>query len=43
MNHRPPGAESGRVLLLVEVLADHWGATWSDPCTKTVWCEVALD
>ncbi|MFI9599595.1 ATP-binding protein [Streptomyces sp. NPDC052043] len=34
--------ESGRGLLLVEALADHWGATFGDPYTKTVWCEVTL-
>lgn len=37
-----PDAESGRGLLLVEALAGHWGTTWADPYTKTVWCEVAL-
>jgi anti-sigma regulatory factor (Ser/Thr protein kinase) len=37
-----PDAESGRGLLLVEALADQWGATWGDPYTKTVWCQVAL-
>ncbi|MFD9318661.1 ATP-binding protein [Streptomyces sp. NPDC060053] len=37
-----PYAESGRGLLLVEALAGHWGATWGDQYTKTVWCEVAL-
>ncbi|MGW0581162.1 ATP-binding protein [Streptomyces sp. NPDC002920] len=35
-----PDAESGRGLLLVEALSSHWGATWGDQCTKTVWCEV---
>lgn len=35
-------AESGRGLLLVEALATHWGTTYGDPYTKTVWCEVAL-
>ena len=37
-----PDTESGRGLLLVEVLASHWGTTDGDPYTKTVWCEVAL-
>jgi anti-sigma regulatory factor (Ser/Thr protein kinase) len=37
-----PEAESGRGLLLVEALATHWGTTYGDPYTKTVWCEVAL-
>lgn len=51
-DHRPPAPgtlapaapeqESGRGLLLVEALATHWGTTGGDPCTKTVWCEVAL-
>ncbi|MEU8587568.1 ATP-binding protein [Streptomyces sp. NPDC048664] len=50
---RPPGPgnltpvaadrEGGRGLLVVEALATHWGATSSDPYTKTVWCEIALD
>ncbi|MFE4667896.1 ATP-binding protein [Streptomyces sp. NPDC056716] len=35
-------AESGRGLVLVEVLSTHWGTTCGDPYTKTVWCEVAL-
>ncbi|CAM5226186.1 ATP-binding protein [Streptomyces aurantiogriseus] len=37
-----PDAESGRGLLLVEALSAHWGATWGDQYTKTVWCEVTL-
>jgi anti-sigma regulatory factor (Ser/Thr protein kinase) len=37
-----PDTESGRGLLLVEALATHWGTTWGDPYTKTVWCELAL-
>lgn len=37
-----PDAESGRGLLLVEALSSHWGATWGDGFTKTVWCEVTL-
>ncbi|MFJ4621952.1 ATP-binding protein [Streptomyces sp. NPDC088812] len=41
---RPPApdAESGRGLHLVEALSSHWGATWGDGYTKTVWCEVVL-
>ncbi|MER5376173.1 ATP-binding protein [Streptomyces sp. NPDC002553] len=41
---RPPAAdaESGRGLLLVEALSSHWGATWGDGFSKTVWCELAL-
>ncbi|MGW5234612.1 ATP-binding protein [Streptomyces nodosus] len=41
---RPPAPEEehGRGLLLLEALADHWGTTYGDPYTKTVWCEVAL-
>lgn len=31
-------AESGRGLLLVEVLADGWGVRAHDPGGKTVWC-----
>ncbi|MDT0615798.1 hypothetical protein [Streptomyces lancefieldiae] len=34
--------ESGSGLLLVEAPATHWGTTYGDPYTKTVWCEVAL-
>ncbi|MFB8773243.1 ATP-binding protein [Streptomyces broussonetiae] len=37
-----PDCDSGRGLLLVEALSTHWGTVWSDPYTKTVWCEVAL-
>ncbi|MEU7488278.1 ATP-binding protein [Streptomyces sp. NPDC042319] len=37
-----PDGESGRGMLLVEALAERWGTdTASEPCTKTVWCEVA--
>ena len=38
----PPGpqAESGRGLLLVEALADRWGAGPQAPYTKTVWAEI---
>jgi anti-sigma regulatory factor (Ser/Thr protein kinase) len=38
----PPLAESGRGLLLVEALADRWGARPEPPCAKTVWRELAL-
>ncbi|MET9918773.1 ATP-binding protein [Streptomyces sp. NPDC006435] len=40
----PPSADldTGRGLLLVEALSTRWGTTGGDPCTKTVWCEVAL-
>ncbi|MCX5428400.1 ATP-binding protein [Streptomyces sp. NBC_00257] len=37
-----PDLDTGRGLLLVEALSTRWGATDSDPYTKTVWCEVAL-
>ncbi|MFE9662200.1 ATP-binding protein [Streptomyces sp. NPDC005955] len=47
--HRVPGtrepdedAESGRGLLLVEALADHWGVTSGPPPGKTVWAEMFL-
>ncbi|WP_426568222.1 ATP-binding protein [Streptomyces canus] len=42
LRYPDPDAESGRGLLLVEALSDHWGATWGDQYTKTVWCEVTL-
>ncbi|WP_432137070.1 ATP-binding protein [Streptomyces sp. bgisy154] len=38
----PASGESGRGLLLVEALSTRWGTICDDPCTKTVWCEVAL-
>ncbi|SEP86736.1 Histidine kinase-like ATPase domain-containing protein [Streptomyces radiopugnans] len=46
---RPPAAppspsaddESGRGLLLVDILATRWGAVPRDPVGKTVWAEVA--
>ncbi|MEV8344903.1 ATP-binding protein [Streptomyces niveus] len=38
----PPDAESGRGLLLVEVLADRWGATSGPVPRKTVWAELDL-
>ncbi|MEU3921343.1 ATP-binding protein [Streptomyces sp. NPDC029004] len=37
-----PDDESGRGLLLVDVLASRWGATPRVPIGKTVWAEVAL-
>ncbi|MCX4823923.1 ATP-binding protein [Streptomyces sp. NBC_01142] len=36
-----PGDESGRGLLLVDVLASRWGTTPRVPIGKTVWAEVA--
>jgi anti-sigma regulatory factor (Ser/Thr protein kinase) len=38
-----PDDESGRGLLLVNVLAIRWGATPRDPVGKTVWAEVAAE
>ncbi|MFI2290833.1 ATP-binding protein [Streptomyces niveus] len=38
----PPDAESGRGLLLVEVLADRWGVTSGPVPRKTVWAELDL-
>lgn len=35
----PPDAESGRGLLLVDVLATRWGVSPRDPIGKTVWAE----
>lgn len=37
-----PDDESGRGLLLVELLATRWGATPRVPIGKTVWAEVAV-
>ncbi|ORT59783.1 ATP-binding protein [Streptomyces sp. CB03238] len=37
---KPSGAESGRGLLLVEVLADRWGVTPGPVPRKTVWAEL---
>ncbi|MGW1492523.1 ATP-binding protein [Streptomyces sp. NPDC002402] len=37
-----PDDESGRGLLLVNVLASRWGATPRAPIGKTVWAEVAM-
>jgi anti-sigma regulatory factor (Ser/Thr protein kinase) len=37
-----PDDESGRGLLLVDVLASRWGATPRVPIGKTVWAEVAM-
>lgn len=36
-------AESGRGLLLVDILATRWGSAPRDPVGKTVWAELALD
>lgn len=38
----PADAESGRGLLLVEVLADRWGVTRGPVPRKTVWAELDL-
>lgn len=38
----PPEAESGRGLLLVEVLADRWGVVPGPVPRKTVWAELDL-
>lgn len=38
-----PDAESGRGLLLVDILATRWGATPRTPIGKVVWAEVAAD
>lgn len=37
-----PDAESGRGLLLVEALADRWGAAAGPYPRKTVWAEVKV-
>ncbi|MFF7011135.1 ATP-binding protein [Streptomyces fimicarius] len=41
---KPPedDAESGRGLLIVEALADHWGVTPGPVPRKTVWAEIEL-
>lgn len=40
---RPADAESGRGLLLVEVLTDRWGVDEKQPAPcKTVWAEITL-
>ncbi|MEU2624767.1 ATP-binding protein [Streptomyces sp. NPDC007157] len=38
-----PDGESGRGLLLVDVLAVRWGSTPRHPVGKTVWAEVAIE
>ncbi|MDU0300831.1 ATP-binding protein [Streptomyces sp. PAL114] len=38
----PPEGESGRGLLLVDVLAERWGWEPREPVGKTVWAECAL-
>ncbi|MET9774221.1 ATP-binding protein [Streptomyces sp. NPDC006367] len=40
LQHFATDAESGRGLLLVEALADRWGAVPGPPPCKTVWAEV---
>jgi anti-sigma regulatory factor (Ser/Thr protein kinase) len=39
----PPEGESGRGLLLVDVLAARWGVTARRPVGKTVWAECVVD
>ncbi|MEU4882082.1 ATP-binding protein [Streptomyces althioticus] len=39
----PPDGESGRGLLLVDVLAERWGWEPREPVGKTVWAECALE
>ncbi|MFE2979708.1 ATP-binding protein [Streptomyces sp. NPDC059258] len=41
---KPPedDAETGRGLLIVEALADHWGVTPGPVPRKTVWAEIGL-
>ncbi|MEV8527545.1 ATP-binding protein [Streptomyces sp. NPDC052000] len=38
----PDDAESGRGLLLVQALADHWGTTPGPSPQKTVWAQLTL-
>ncbi|MEW2808702.1 ATP-binding protein [Streptomyces massasporeus] len=38
-----PEGESGRGLLLVDVLAERWGSTPRRPVGKTVWAELRLE
>lgn len=38
----PPGAESGRGLLLVDTLATRWGTVPRSPSGKTVWADLDL-
>ncbi|MEU6535789.1 ATP-binding protein [Streptomyces sp. NPDC047000] len=38
----PPDGESGRGLLLVDVLAERWGSEPRQPIGKTIWAEVAV-
>ncbi len=38
-----PDGESGRGLLLVDVLAERWGSTPRSPVGKTVWAELSLE
>jgi anti-sigma regulatory factor (Ser/Thr protein kinase) len=38
-----PDGESGRGLLLVDVLAERWGSTPRSPVGKTVWAELRLE
>ncbi|WP_329573166.1 ATP-binding protein [Streptomyces sp. NBC_01361] len=38
--HPPLDAESGRGLVLIDALADHWGTTLGPMPTKSVWAEL---
>ncbi|MGW0985580.1 ATP-binding protein [Streptomyces sp. NPDC002486] len=38
-----PDGESGRGLLLVDVMAERWGSTPRSPVGKTVWAELRLE
>ncbi|MFI6348293.1 ATP-binding protein [Streptomyces sp. NPDC050560] len=37
-----PLADSGRGLLIVQALSDHWGVYSKTPYTKTVWCQFTV-
>ncbi|MDX3574580.1 ATP-binding protein [Streptomyces sp. ID05-47C] len=37
----PPEGESGRGLLLVDVLSERWGTTPRHPLGKTIWAEIS--
>ncbi|MGW3953402.1 ATP-binding protein [Streptomyces sp. NPDC004752] len=42
VQHGVPCGESGRGLLLVEALADRWGATGGPARRKTIWAELRV-
>jgi serine/threonine-protein kinase RsbW len=42
LNHAPPTAESGRGVMLVDMLADSWGIRPLDGGGKSVWFTVRL-